>query len=128
MCIRDRRYTGGLSSKAAVPYPKLSTQMAKGATTVKEAVSRAEIAVDKVAGEITAVVQAVEDTQNYVNGAIEQVTQSNSAAIEISQSNILNTVSQLYTTQTETCLLYTSKLAHHIRAGAAAVFAAGASG
>ena len=96
------RYTGGLSSKAAVPYPKLSTQMAKGATTVIEAVSRAEIAVDKVAGEITAVVQAVEDTQNYVNGAIEQVTQSNSAAIEISQSNILNTVSQLYTTQTET--------------------------
>lgn len=96
------RYTGGLSAKAAMPYPKLSTQMAKGATTVKEAVSRAEIAVDKVSGEITAVVQAVEDTQNYVNGAVERVTQENSAAIEISKGNILDTVEQIYTTKTET--------------------------
>ena len=63
---------------------------------------RTELQVDEVSGEITAVVQAVEDTQNYVNGAIERVTQENSAAIEISKGNILDTVEQIYTTKTET--------------------------
>lgn len=63
---------------------------------------RTELQVDKVSGEITAVVQSVEDTQNYVNGALDRVTQENSAAIEISKGNILDTVEQIYTTKTET--------------------------
>ena len=76
--------------------------MAAGATTVREAVSRAEIAVDKVSGEITAVAETVEETQEYVNGAVEQVRQENSASLAISKDEILNTVSQVYATQTET--------------------------
>ncbi len=96
------QYTGGLSSTASTPYPKLSTQMAQGATTVKEAVSRAEIAVNKVEGQITAVAESVEDTQDYVNGVVEQVREENSASLQISKDEILDTVSQIYTTQDET--------------------------
>lgn len=95
-------YTGGLKASASAPYPTLSTQMAAGATTVREAVSRAEIAVDKVSGEITAVAETVEETQEYVNGAVEQVRQENSASLAISKDEILNTVSQVYATQAET--------------------------
>ena len=57
---------------------------------------------DKVSGEITAVAETVEETQEYVNGAVEQVRQENSASLAISKDEILNTVSQVYATQTET--------------------------
>lgn len=95
-------FNGGLSADTALEIKSLTETNKSTASSTVNKMRRTELQVDKVSGEITAVVQAVEDTQNYVNGAIERVTQENSAAIEISKGNILDTVEQIYTTKTET--------------------------
>ena len=58
--------------------------------------------VDKANQRISGVVQTVEETQDYVNGVVEQVRQENSASLQISKEEILNQVSQTYTRQSET--------------------------
>lgn len=95
-------FNGGLSADTALEIKSLTETNKSTASSTVNKMRRTELQVDKVSGEITAVVQSVEDTQNYVNGALDRVTQENSAAIEISKGNILDTVEQIYTTKTET--------------------------
>lgn len=95
-------FDGGLRADAGLSFDSLTETDKSKASSTGERLRRTALEVDKANQQITAVAETVEETQEYVNGAVEQVRQENSASLAISKDEILNTVSQVYTTQTET--------------------------
>lgn len=95
-------FDGGLRADTSLSVESLTETDKSKASSTGEKLRKTTLEVDKANQKITAVVESVEETQEYVNGVVEQVREENSAALEISKDEILNTVSQVYATQTET--------------------------
>lgn len=95
-------FDGGLRADTSIEIDSLTQTDKSKATSTAEQVRKTTLEVDKANQKILAVVTSVEETQDYVNNAVEQVRQESNAALQINRDEILNAVSQVYTTQTET--------------------------
>lgn len=95
-------FDGGLRGTAALEIPSGTETDKSKASSTGEKLRKTVLEVDKANQRISGVVQTVEETQDYVNGVVEQVRQENSASLQISKEEILNQVSQTYTRQSET--------------------------